>query len=71
MVLVLAYFVTQVPEQLLAVVLALKVSTQQERELVAAGLAVKWEQEQEPLLPSAPVIAVVVALECHPKFDTT
>lgn len=64
MVLVLVYFVTQAPEQLLVVVLALQVSTQQERELVAAVLAVKWEQE--PLSPSAPVVAVVVALECHP-----
>ena len=66
MVLVLAYFVTQAPEQLLAVVLALQVLTQQEqeRELLAAVLAVKLEQE--PLSPSVPVVAVVVALECHP-----
>ncbi len=43
----LAYFVTQAPEQLLAVVLALQVLTQQEqeRELLAAVLAVKWKLE--------------------------
>ena len=56
MALVLVYFV----------VLALQVLTQQvqERELLAAVLAVKLEQE--PLSPSVPVVAVVVALECHP-----